>query len=69
MVKVRQHIRQCAFDIPPLPPLVPLPWQLDSLVPSVEKRRKLDWPLDLRGYRDNIVETLEQSSRELQEKR
>ena len=40
-LKAREHVRQCASDIPPLPPLMSLPWQLEVLCP-LEKRRRVE---------------------------
>ena len=71
MVKVRQHVRQCASDIPPLPPLVSLPWQLETLLP-LEKRRKLEWPLDPASLQDlsgHTLDILSNSHTELEKKR
>jgi len=42
-VRVKQHLRNCVSAIPPLPPLLSLPWQLDILSP-IEKRRRLELP-------------------------
>ena len=44
-MKVRQHVRKCASDIPPLPPLLSLSWQLEILLP-MEKRRRVESPLE-----------------------
>jgi len=71
MVKVRQHVRQCASDIPPLPPMVSLPWQLEMLRP-VEKRRRLEWPLDpvsLQDLGETTSEMLDNSRAEIEKKR
>ena len=41
MLSVRQHVHKCVAAIPPLPPLMTLPWQLEALLPN-EKRRRVE---------------------------
>ena len=67
MAKTRLHVRQCASDIPPLPPLLSLSWQLEVLLP-VEKRRRVESPLEPKSLADRGEQTAEWLSECLRER-
>ena len=65
MLSVRQHVHKCVAAIPPLPPVVSLPWQLEALLPN-EKRRRVD---SMSVAQNTVAQLLEESREEREKKR
>ena len=65
MLSVRQHVHKCVAAIPPLPPVVTLPWQLEALLPN-EKRRRVE---SMSLAQNTVGQLLEESREEREKKR
>lgn len=65
MLSIRQHVQKCVAAIPPLPPVVTLPWQLDALLPN-EKRRRVE---SMSLAQNTVAQLLEESREEREKKR
>lgn len=58
-------MHKCVAAIPPLPPVVSLPWQLEALLPN-EKRRRVD---SMSVAQNTVAQLLEESREEREKKR
>lgn len=63
MLRVKQHFQLCAEAIPPLPPLLSLPWQLEQLLPSAQRQHLGN------GGMDRVAEQLAASTNNLERRR
>ena len=65
MLSVRQHVHKCVAAIPPLPPAMTLPWQLEVLLPN-EKRRRVE---SMSLTQNTVAQLLEESREDREKKR